>query len=202
MFAEVPCITKGLRDRRIGDFLYEHVGNFTQRSLQVMFESAGWRTYDTGLAYNDEVAYWIGDTYGTGDPDPTQAEAFRKAVWKSVTSVITTIRALKQSGYKMAYWGGTGKGAAFLNAYQIEDGIVVDSDPNKVGLYVPGTGQKIESSDTLICQPVHTLVITTRWRAADIYAEIQAKGIEYDQLLVLDGSNLRTYTKEDYEQEA
>jgi hypothetical protein len=203
MFAEVPCITKGLRDRRIGDFLYEHVGNFTQRSLQVMFESAGWRTYHTSLAYNDEVVIWIGDTRGTvGDPEPAQAEAFRKDVWKTHANVMSTLASLRQDGYWTAYWGGTGKGAAFLNAYQITGGIVVDSDPNKVGLFVPGMGQEIESSDSLICQPVHTIIITTRWRAADIYAEIHAKGIEYDQLLILDGSDLRGYTKEDYEQEA
>jgi hypothetical protein len=203
MFAEVPCITKGLRDRRIGDFLYEHVGNFTQRSLQVMFESAGWRTYSTGLAYNDEVVTWIGDTRGAGGvPEPTHAEAFRKDVWKTHANVMATLTSLRQDGFWTAYWGGTGKGAAFLNAYQITGGIVVDSDPNKVGLFVPGTGQEIRLSDWLVKNPVHTIIITTRWRAADIYAEIQAKGIRYEQLLVLDGSDLRQYTKEDYEQEA
>jgi len=171
--------------------------------LQVMFESAGWRTYSTSLAYNDEVVTWIGDTRGTGGvPEPPNAEAFRRDVWKSVTKVIETIHYNRHHGYSRAYWGGTGKGAAFLNAYKIADGIVVDSDPNKLGLYVPGMGQKIESPDVLLEFPTRIIIITTRWRAADIYAEIQAKGIEYDQLLILDGSELREYTKEDYEQEA
>jgi hypothetical protein len=114
---------------------------------------------------------------------------------------MTTLHYNHARNYSTAYWGGTGKGAAFLNAYQITDGFVVDSDPNKFGLYVPGTGQKIESPETLLENPTQIITITTRWRAADIYAEIQAKGIKYEQLLVLDRSDLREYTKEDYEQE-
>jgi hypothetical protein len=168
-----------------------------------MFESAGWRTYSTSLAYNDEVVTWIGDTRGAGGvPEPPNAEAFRNSVWETRTNVMSTLCYNRHHGYSTAYWGGTGKGAAFLNAYQITDSPVVDSDPNKFGLYVPGTGQKIESPETLIENPTRIITITTRWRAADIYAEIQAKGIPYEQLLILDGSDLREYTKEDYEQEA
>lgn len=203
MFAEVPCISKGLSQSRIGDFLYEHVGNFTQRSLQVMFESVGWETLHTGLAYNDEVAIWIGQVKADKVPPlRTFANEFRKDVWETHTNVMSTLASLRQDGRWTAYWGGTGKGAAFLNAYQIKGGHVVDSDPLKVGLFVPGTGQEIRHADWLIQNPVHTIIITTRWRAADIYAEIQAKGITYEQLLILDGSDLRGYTKEDYEQEA
>ncbi len=48
--AEVPCITKALDTYRFTDFLYEHVNNFTQRSLRVMFEGAGWNIIDEHLA--------------------------------------------------------------------------------------------------------------------------------------------------------
>jgi hypothetical protein len=168
-----------------------------------MFESVGWETLNTGLAYNDEVVYWIGQVETDKVPPlQTFADEFRKDVWKTYTSVMSTLASLRQDGAWTAYWGGTGKGAAFLNAYQIKGGNVVDSDPLKVGLFVPGTGQEIRHSDWLVQNPVHTIIITTRWRAADIYAEIQAKGITYEQLLILDGSDLRQYTKEDYEQEA
>lgn len=200
--AEVPCITKAIKTHRITDFLYEHVSNFTQRSLRVMFESVGWTTYDEFLTYNNEVAVWIGKPKQIYLPYEDDAKSFRDRTWDSVRSVHTTLDLYFESGKTVALWGGTGKGAAFLNAYHIKNGRVVDSDKNKVGRFVPGTAQRIEHSDSLIQYPTDVIVITTRWRAADIYAEIKRKGIQYDILLVLEDSCLLAYTEAEYAQEA
>jgi len=199
--AEVPCITKALDTYRITDFLYEHVSNFTQRSLRVMFESVGWATYDEFLAYNDEVAVWIGQPKPLNLTFETQAKAFRNHTWGAVSNIRAGLKARRQAGLTIAFWGGTGKGAAFLNAYHLDDDRVVDSDIHKVGRYVPGTAQKIEHVDALLENPVNAIVITTRWRAADIYDEIKKKGIKYSELLVLDGSHLQAYTEEMYNNE-
>jgi hypothetical protein len=94
-------------------------------------------------------------------------------------------------------WGGTGKSAAFLNMFGLDAErfpTVVDSDPNKVGKYVPGTGQMIQSVDSLrnkIASP--TIIITTPWRANDIYREIQLKVLRYRQILVLKDGCLNEY---------
>jgi len=71
-----------------------------------------------------------------------------------------------------------------------------------VGRHVPGTGQEIESVDTLLDDPVDVIVITTRWRAADIYTEIKSMGIKYSELLILDGFHLRAYTEEVYNEDS
>ncbi len=198
--AEVPCITKAMDTHRITDFLYEHVSNFTQRSLRVMFESAGWSTHSEYLTYNGEVAIWIGRPKReiAVSEFKAQAKAFRDHSWDSVMAVHAKIDTRIAQGSTIAFWGGTGKGAAFLNAYHLKNGIVVDSDLDKVGRYVPGTAQKIEHADALLESPVDMIVITTRWRAADIYAEIKRKGIKYKELLVLEESHLREYTEEMY----
>jgi len=201
--AEVPCITKALDTYRITDFLYEHASNFTQRSLRVMFEDVGWTTLNEFLAYNDEVAVWI----GCPQPDAVipkfevQAKTFRNHTWDAVTNIRSGLETRRKAGLTIAFWGGTGKGAAFLNAYRLNDDRVIDSDIHKVGRHVPGTAQKIEFADALLENPVNTIVITTRWRAADIYNEIKEKGIKYSELLVLDGSFLRAYTEVMYERE-
>ena len=200
-FAEVPCITKALSTNRITDFLYEHVSNFTQRSLQVMFESAGWVTQNSFLAYNDEVVVWIGRPKPLDLPFAKQARVFQDHTWDAVTNIRFGLDNRRQDGLTIAFWGGTGKGAAFLNAYHLDKDRVVDSDIFKVGRHVPGMAQRIEHSDALLKKPVDVIVITTRWRAADIYAEIKRKGIKYSELLVLDDSYLRAYTKEMYNEE-
>lgn len=200
-FAEVPCITKALGTHRITDFLYEHASNFTQRSLQVMFESAGWVTHNEFLTYNDEVAVWIGRPQQLDLSFEKQAKVFRDHTWDAVTNIHSKLTVRRRAGESIVFWGGTGKGAAFLNAYHLKGDRVVDSDIHKVGRHVPGTAQRIEHSDVLLKKPVNAIVITTRWRAADIYAEIKRKGIKYGELLVLDGSFLREYTRGEYVKE-
>jgi hypothetical protein len=195
---EVPCIAKALNTHRLGDFLYEHVGNFTQQSLKTMMEQSGWITYGEFSTYDDEVAVWVGRPETRISNIESQAKEFRDHTWNSVTNIQAEIQDLRKRGLSIAFFGGTGKGAAFLNAYHLKEGRVVDSDYNKVGRFVPGTGQEIEHSDALLGNPVDIIVITTRWRAADIYVEIKEKGIKYDELLVVDGDHLREYTEEDY----
>jgi hypothetical protein len=194
-FVEVPRITRALDNHRITDFLYEHVSNFTQRSLRLMFESTGWHTQAEYLTYNSEVAVWVGQPKALPiiSRFKAQAKAFRDHSWDSVMAVRAKIDTRIAQGSTIAFWGGTGKGAAFLNAYHLKNGIVVDSDIHKVGRFVPGTAQKIEHSDSLLENPVDVIVITTRWRAADIYAEIKKKGIKYEELLVFEDCCLREY---------
>lgn len=199
--AEVPCITKALNTHRLADFLYEHVSNFTQCSLRVMFEQAGWVTYGECLTYNDEVAIWVGRPETRVSTVESQAKEFREHTWNANTNIHLELQLFRQKGLSIAFWGGTGKGAAFLNAYHLKGDRVVDSDPHKVGRFVPGTGQEIEHADALLENPADIIVITTRWRAADIYAEIQEKGIKHRSFLTLNGPALQEYTEKDYVQE-
>lgn len=178
---EVPAITKN----RATDFLYEHVNNFVGTSLQMMCEQAGWDTLDIRLGYNAEVLAW------TGKPIH---QAFKHAsepyyCYREVNQFIAE--------NEVVLWGGTGKGAAFLNTYHITGDRVVDSDTRKQGKYVPGTGQLIESPTILRGQSV---LITTRWRAADIYTEILTNKYPVSGVYVVD-SCLHEYTEKDYEQE-
>ena len=78
------------------------------------------------------------------------------------------------AGKRVAIWGGTGKCAAFLQAHRVDAQrfpLVVDSDPEKVGTYVPGTGQRIQGRDALAGTPIDVLIVPTQWRARDIVEE-------------------------------
>ncbi len=106
------------------------------------------------------------------------------------------MRSLLQEGKSVAFWGATGKGAAFLNAFEIkaeEFPIVIDSDEHKVGRYVPGAAQRIRSPEHLRKEPADVIVITTRWRADDIVGEIRRLGISFEAVLVLEAERLRPY---------
>lgn len=55
--------------------------------------------------------------------------------------------------------------------------LVVDSDPDKVGTFVPGTGQRIVFRDALKGMSVELVIIPSHWRAKDITAEMAREGI-------------------------
>jgi hypothetical protein len=192
--AEVPCVNKALEQHRVGDFLYEHVSNFTDRSLKTMFETSGWLTQEVFRAYNDEVVVWIGRPHLKAYPGFPEGWDFN-----ATDGLIQHLLSLFE--HDIVFWGGTGKGAAFLNAFNITGGRVVDSDERKAGRYVPGTGQFIEHASTLNTNPAETVLITTRWRAADIWAEIQRDYPCVEMIYVVEPFGIKEYTEEDYVKE-
>lgn len=200
--AEVPRIDKAVRDARINDYLYEHVSNFTHYSFRNMFEQAGYEVLDQQAAYGDEVVIIIARPKKTERLAEIErdAKSYHSRIQEQLASVKQTLERLKREGKDVAFWGGTGKGAAFLNAFQVEAEsfpLVVDSDPNKVGRFVPGTGQEIRPPEYLNEHPAHVIIVTTQWRAKDIYEEIQRRGIACEQVLVLIGQELKPYTGEE-----
>ena len=74
--------------------------------------------------------------------------------------------------------------------------LVVDSDPEKVGTYVPGVGQVISSPEELRKRPVEVIIIPMQWRAQDILDEIERDRIPFDQILIEYQGRLIDYLRE------
>ena len=101
--------------------------------------------------------------------------------------------ALAEQGKRVAIWGGTGKAAAFIHQFGADAKrfpLVVDSDPDKAGTFVPGTGQEIVFRDVLKTAPADVVIIPTQWRAKDIAAEMAREGITAAQVLIEQGGQL------------
>ena len=58
---------------------------------------------------------------------------------------------MQQSGIKPVVWGAGSKGITFLNVLKSQETIdyVVDINPHKQGLHVPGTGQQVISAERM-----------------------------------------------------
>ena len=197
LFVEVPCFDKGLATGRAEDLIYEHVSHFTQTSFRTLFEGSGFDLIDTHLMYDDEIIC------GIAAPSCCKllthagsAREFNTRVATSHTQMDTTLGAILDSEQTVALWGGTGKSVGFINTYELDADrfpIVVDSHEAKCGKFVPGTGQEIVHSTSLLKNPADVIVITTRWRATDIYQEITQRQIPHDRVLYLDGNVLVDY---------
>ena len=199
---EVPCIDKAVRKTRINDYLYEHVSNFTSFSLRNMLEISGYEVVDFFTAYGDEVAVALARPLANARPGKLveDSNAYRKRIHALQSNVRTQLEELQTAGKSLAFWGGTGKGASFMNAFGISNDlfpVVVDSDSNKTGRFVPGMGQEIQSPEILNQKPADIIVITTQWRAKDIFVEIQRRGIRFEKVLVLQEDRLLEYRGQD-----
>jgi len=119
-----------------------------------------------------------------------RARAANHFAERSVTSRATIaeqMNDLATSGKRVAIWGGTGKAAAFIHQFAadaVRFPLVVDSDHDKVGTFVPGTGQEIRFRDVLKSSAVDVVIIPTQWRARDILAEMEREGIRADFILI------------------
>jgi hypothetical protein len=188
LFAEVPCIDRVFDTQRLADFFYEHVSHFTTESFRALMSRAGEIvTLDHG--YDGEVVYAL-VKLAVPAYARSRAEAATRFAARTVTSRATIAQQLSQlsaSGKRVAIWGGTGKAAAFIHHFgadAVRFPLVVDSDPGKVGTFVPGTGQRIEFRDVLKQTDVDVIVIPTQWRARDIIAEMTREGIATKSVMI------------------
>lgn len=188
LFAEVPCIDRVFETGRLADFYYEHVSHFTTRSFTTLLHRLG-ELNTLGHGYDGEVVYGLvrlDSPKGVKSVADQAARFFRQAS-ASIETISRQLAKLADSGASVAIWGGTGKAAAFMHQFGVDAQrfpLVVDSDPGKVGSFVPGTGQEIVFRDVLKNTPIDVVIIPTQWRAMDIMAEMAKEGISASQVLI------------------
>lgn len=194
LFAEVPCIDRVFETERLSDFYYEHVSHFTTRSFITLLQRLG-ELKTLGHGYNGEVVYGLVslDVSESTKRVANQSTTFFERAMSSVETISQQLSELVQSGASIAIWGGTGKAAAFMHQFGVDAKrfpLVVDSDPDKTGTFVPGTGQKIMFRDVLKTVTVDVLIIPAQWRAKDIVAEMNLEGIKPGKILIEHGGLL------------
>jgi len=188
LFAEMPCIDRVMRSGRLADFYWEHPSQFTTASFRALMARGG-EVDELAHGYDGEVVYAL---VRLGVPSACSAQAaaaqnFAQRVSASRARIRQQLDALAASGQPVAIWGGTGKAAAFMHQFGVDAGrfpLVVDSDPDKVGTFVPGTGQQIVFRDVLKERPPTVVIIPTQWRAKDIVLEMTRVGITPAQILI------------------
>jgi hypothetical protein len=200
LFAESPCIDRVFTTGRLADFFYEHVSHFTTDSFRTLMMRAG-DVFEFAHGYDTEVVYAL-----VRLQPPTEALRRAEAAARFAEASVAarqTIRAqldeLAASGLAIAIWGGTGKGATFMHQFGVDRDrfpLVVDSDPEKAGTFVPGVGQPIQFRDVLKGADLDVLIIPTQWRAKDILAEMQQAGIEAPRILIEHGGRLVDFRRD------
>ncbi len=202
LFVEVPCIDRVFETGRLVDFFYEHVSHFTTESFLTLMSRAG-DVVEWAHGYDGEVVYALVElTLPSQLLDRSESSAaFARTAKRHREFIRKQVDALASSEARVAVWGGTGKAAAFIHQFQLDRDrfpLVVDSDPDKVGSYVPGTGQEIMFRDELKTAAVDVVIIPSQWRARDIVAEMNREGILAEKVLIEHGGRLIDFHRESH----
>jgi hypothetical protein len=198
LYLEVPCIDRVIETGRTVDLYYEHNSQFTTKSFSRMMARCAAVIETIGHGYDGEVIFGLARLSGNVEQLRVADEAARyEAATRLADQVVRSqLAGLHASRQRIAIWGGTGKSAAFINRYDLDAErfpIVVDSDPAKVGTFVPGTGQLIRSRDHLLSEPAAVVIIPPQWRAADIIMEMGKVGIVAETIVIEHGGRLIDY---------
>jgi hypothetical protein len=171
VYFEVPDATYMIEAGSYWDVLYEHRSYYAESVLRDAFRRAGLEVTGSGRAFGDQFL-WVEGRAGTAAaPDTDMSKLVQSAVefgqaFDTVRAEWTSRLASMTGDGPVAMWGAGTKGIMFLNSVDGAEEIsqLVDLNPNKHGLHVPGTAQEIVAPEMLQA-PAHVLVTNP------IYAE-------------------------------
>ena len=202
-YLEVPCIDNAIISQRTVDFYYEHNSHFSSQSFEKMIEKTNPQSLKIGHGYNKEVIYALirWGNINNQEKNINEAKEYFISTEKSKNIIIKQLNNFLKKKFKIAIWGGVGKSASFINHYEIDNQkipIVIDSDKEKVGMYVPGMGQEILYRDFLKLNPVDIIIIPPQWRANDIVSEIRRENINFKKILIEHKGKLIDFITDDH----
>ena len=190
IFFEVPNALDIFQNLAIWDIIYEHCCYFTDVSLSNTFSSCGFRVTDTSEEYQRQFlcleAVSSTDTQKLGNNHAESLSKFKNEIasfdakfqkkiifWKNKLSEIAN------NNQRVVLWGAGSKGVTFLNIFRDEKQIeyVVDINPNKVGKYIPGTGQQIVAPKFLLDYQPDLIIVMNPIYESEICKMLENIGI-------------------------
>ncbi|WP_240724156.1 class I SAM-dependent methyltransferase [Frankia sp. B2] len=179
LYLEVPNGGFVLGEAGVWDFIYPHVSYFSPAGLRRVVSAAGFTITDAGTSYGDQFLWIEAKTAPTTRPSgrigPAAGEdvvatdrfvvqarkfgdVYREVVgrWSAHLADLATDADSAWDAPRALVWGAGSKGVAFLNVLDVGSAVrgVVDLNPRKRGLFVPGTGHPVLAPEDLSVERV------------------------------------------------
>lgn len=197
IFFEIPNASFVFQKDGMWDIIYEHCFYYSSGALARLFSASGFDVSMVDSTFgrqylclearvsSKEIGL-LGNAGGDLDSMRDDIESFARDYHSHQARWRETLRRLESQGKKVALWGAGAKGAMFVNAFH-DAGLIeyiVDVNPHKWGLYIPGTGQRVVSPDFLRQFQPDVLVIANSNYRAEIERQVQELGVRPDILSV------------------
>ncbi|NNJ24981.1 hypothetical protein LzC2_10430 [Planctomycetes bacterium LzC2] len=199
LYFEVFDARRALGRGEIWSVHYEQCNLFGAASLAALFRHAGLTVTDAGNCYaGDQYAFVdaAADPAAADPPDdlepdglPPELASFSAAHRAKRAEWSDRLAGWRSAGKTAAFWGAAGKGVTFLNSLPLAapgDGVigfVVDSNPDKHGRFLPGTGHPILPPAALAENPPDVVILSNALYEQEIRR--QAAGLGFDGEFVI-----------------
>lgn len=164
VYFEVPNVLFILDQLSIWDVIYEHCNYFSSESLAFVFRQAGFEVIRLEESYGGQflsIEARISSDFSNGSGEPLycnrisklreSVKAFERNVSDREKPWIERLASWSRDNTRAVIWGAGAKTVSFLNLLPVGGIIesVVDINPNKHGLFIPGSGQEIVAPEVL-----------------------------------------------------
>ena len=178
IYIEVPCFDWICTHRAWFDIFYEHVNYFRLDDFYSMFGTV----YSAGRVFGGQYLYVIADLstlrqpHLSGSPFDFPNDFLRslKSLSGRNAPTTTTQRMVNASGdEKLIVWGAASKGVIFsllLQRAGVRIGKIVDINPGKQGRYIPATGLRVTTPESIMesCNSSSTIYVMNSNYLAEI----------------------------------
>jgi hypothetical protein len=195
MFTEVPDTGRVLRELAFWDIYYEHCSYYTPGSLGRALREAGFTVTDIGLGFGDQYLLAHSVVGEAADPLPIEESPdevgqlvleFAAGTARHVEGWRQRIEGMAGSGKRVALWGGGSKAVAFLTTIGLSDEVaaVVDINPYKQGMFLPGTGHEVLAPETLIEIRPDLVIVMNHIYQEEIRSDLARMGLSPEVVAV------------------
>ena len=156
VFFEVPNALQTFRRLFIWDIIYEHYSYFTPVSLTHIFSSSCFRICKLAEEFDGQflsieaspdhnrIPHSLSNQQMELKKIVSEIASFPKKYRIKVERCRNKLNKIEDQEKRIVLWGAGSKGVTFLNTFKkAKIDYVVDINPNKQGMYIPGTGQSI-----------------------------------------------------------
>jgi SAM-dependent methyltransferase len=192
VYFEMPNVRFLLENPSIWDIIYEHCNYFSRESLAYVFLNCGFDVLRIEEAYGGqflsiEARLSVQQVNVEAHPDLSGLAAavhrFNDEVRARSRTWQSRFDQFQAECRRVVVWGGGAKAVSFLNMLKVGGVVsyVVDINPHKQGLYLPGSGQKIVPPDFLrefqpscviLMNPIYRQEIEGQLRELGVTAEV------------------------------
>lgn len=197
VFFEVPDVGRVLRELAFWDVYHEHCSYFSPGSLARLFRSRGFCVLDLWKDFDDQYLLLesrLGAT-GRGRPLPTEEPLedlarevgrFRRRHREGIDRWRAELERIRERGLRAVVWGSGSKGVAFLTTLGAVEEIryVVDINPFRAGMFMPGTGQEIVPPEFLAGYRPDLVIVMNPVYQDEIRGDLERMGLSPEMTTV------------------
>jgi SAM-dependent methyltransferase len=186
VFFELPDVSRVLKEGAFWDVYYEHCSYFSREPLDHVFRRSGFAVLSLTKEFGDqylliEARGDDGSTVGPLESEHDLGELtrdvrrFSRDCSEQITAWRKELKWMKGRGRRAALWGSGSKAVAFLTTLKTADAVeyVVDINPRKQGMHLPGTGHTIVSPDLLQASRPDVIIVMNPIYTHEIHDDLE-----------------------------